>query len=237
MSLVRRMARPLLAAPFIMEGVRTAMRPEREIDVYPAAFEQIDHALEDSPVPSVVDARTIVRASGAIAAAAGLAYATNRAPRAAAAVLLVTTSVGWAGRRKVWELRGEARMEEIHAILRDAGLLGGVLLAVVDHDGRPSLGYRVEKLVERGQKNAAQKQRELEKKAGKVKKSAQKKGRKASKGSSKSVASAKTFADDLQKDLSKKASELSSKDSLKKLDAAVAQAIDSASKSAHKQLR
>jgi hypothetical protein len=99
-------------------------------------------------------------------------YATNRAPRAAAAALLVTTSVGWAGRKKVWELRGEELVAEVQSILTDAGLLGGVLLAVVDHDGRPSLGYRANKFVERSQKKAAQKQRELEKKAGKLEKKA-----------------------------------------------------------------
>ncbi|MDV3295462.1 MAG: hypothetical protein LOY01_06525 [Brachybacterium paraconglomeratum] len=47
-----------------------------------------------------------------------------------------------------------------------------MLLALVDHDGRPSLGYRANKFVERSQKKAAQKQRELEKKAGKVEKKA-----------------------------------------------------------------
>lgn len=43
-----------------------------------------------------------------------------------------------------------------------------MLLAVVDHDGRPSLGYQMNRFVERSQKNAQKKQRELEKKAGKV---------------------------------------------------------------------
>ena len=47
-----------------------------------------------------------------------------------------------------------------------------VLLAVVDNDGRPSLGYRAHKFVERSQKKAAATQRELEKKAGKLEKKA-----------------------------------------------------------------
>ncbi|MDN5822673.1 MAG: hypothetical protein L0H39_14465, partial [Brachybacterium sp.] len=112
MALVRRIARPLLAAPFIAEGVRTALRPEREIDVYPQAFDAVDSTLSKSSAPGFLDARTIVRATGVIAAGAGLMYATNRRPRAAAAALLLTTSVGWAGRKKVWELRGEERARE-----------------------------------------------------------------------------------------------------------------------------
>ncbi|WP_193104112.1 hypothetical protein [Brachybacterium sp. FME24] len=172
MALVRRIARPLLAAPFVVEGVRTALRPEREIDVYPQAFEAVDSTLSKSSAPSFVDARTIIRATGVIAAGAGVLYAANRCPRAAAAALLMTTSVGWVGRKKVWELRGEERTQEIQAILTDAGLLGGVLLAVVDHDGRPSLGYQMNQFVERSQKKAAAKQRELEKKTDKLEKKA-----------------------------------------------------------------
>lgn len=172
MSLVRRIARPLLAAPFVLEGVRTALHPEREIDVYPQAFEAVDSKLSRSSAPSFLDVRTILRASGVVAAGAGVLYATDRCPRAAAAALLMTTTVGWAGRRKVWELRGEELTEEIQSLLKDAGLLGGVLLAVVDHDGRPSLGYRANRFIERSQKSAAAKQRALEKKAGSLEKRA-----------------------------------------------------------------
>ena len=136
--------------------------------------EAVDSALAKTSTPDFLDARTIIRASGAIAAGAGIMYATGRCPRLAAATLLVTTSVGWAGRKRIWELSGEERMQELQAILTDAGLLGGVLLAVVDHDGRPSLGHQANKFIERSKKNAAAKQRELEKKADKLGKQAKK---------------------------------------------------------------
>lgn len=172
MSLVRRIARPLLAAPFVFEGVRTALHPEREIDVYPQAFEAADSAIEKSSAPGFVTVRTVVQASGAVAAGAGVLYALNRCPRGAALALLATTSVGWAGRKRVWELRGEELTQEIQSILTDAGLLGGVLLAVVDTDGRPSLAYRTEKFIERSQKKAAATQKDLEKRAEKFEKRA-----------------------------------------------------------------
>lgn len=172
MALVRRIARPLLAAPFVFEGVRTALHPERDIDVYPEAFDAADSALAKTSAPSFVDSRNILRVSGAVAAGAGVLYATGRCPRGAALALLMTTTVGWAGRKRVWELKGEERTQEIQSILTDAGLLGGVLLAVVDHDGRPSLGYQMNKFVERSQKNAEKKQRQLEKSAGRLEKKA-----------------------------------------------------------------
>lgn len=188
--MVRRIARPLLAAPFVFEGVRTALRPERDIDVYPQAFEAVDSALAQTSAPGFVDVRAVIRVSGAVAAGAGIMYATNRYPRAAAAALLATTSVGWAGRKRVWELRGEERVQEIQSILTDAGLLGGVLLAVVDHDGRPSLGYQVNRFVERSQKKAQQKQLELEKKAQQKQRELEKKAQRVEKKTKSSLGSA-----------------------------------------------
>ena len=79
MALVRRIARPLLAAPFIFEGVRTALHPEREIDVYPQAFDAVDSALTKSSAPGFIDSRAVVRAAGVVAAGAGgttVSYAT-----------------------------------------------------------------------------------------------------------------------------------------------------------------
>ncbi|WP_240613385.1 hypothetical protein [Brachybacterium endophyticum] len=168
MSLIRRIARPALAAPFIFQGVRTAISPEREIEIAPSAFAQLDKTLESSQAPGFVDARAVLRVSGAVAATAGLAYASGKAPRAAAGVLLLTTSVGLAGRKKIWELRGEERLDEIKSLLSDVGLLGGVMIAVLDREGRPSLGYQWGQFVEHSQKQAEQRQRKLSKKAGKV---------------------------------------------------------------------
>jgi len=174
MSLVRRIARPLLAAPFIVEGIRTAITPERATAVLPSSVvESADRTLHSTPVPDLVKVKDLLRISGAVAAGAGVLYATGRNPRLAAAVLLATTTVGWAGRKRVWELKGAERMQELSSIVTDAGLLGGVLLAVVDHDGRPSLRYQAERFLERSQKNAEAKKRELEKAAGAARRGAE----------------------------------------------------------------
>lgn len=187
MSLIRRIARPLLAAPFVLEGIRTVRHPEREIRIAPSAFAKVDEQLSSSPAPSVVTSRTLVQATGAVAVGAGLLYATHRAPRLSALLLVSTAAIGVANHKKVWELSGEERLDELQAVLTNAGLLGGVLLAVADTDGSPSLGYRVAKLVERGQKEAAAKQRELERSAkiSDAKKSAKKVSKRATKKAAK----------------------------------------------------
>lgn len=161
MSIVRSLARPLLAAPFIYEGVQTFQQPERVLAGLPVSFADVDAQLAKTSVPA--DAETILKVAGGVAAVAGTALALNKVPRVAALALLATTSVGLAGRKRVWELEGTERLEELKAIAGDLGLLGGVLLAAVDTDGKPSLAYRVDKLIERGQKSAEKRQREIAK--------------------------------------------------------------------------
>lgn len=226
MSLIRRLARPMLAAPFVYEGVRTALHPEREIDVAPAAFAQVDKALENSSMPRAIDAAAIVRATGVVAAGAGVLYGMGRAPRVTSLLLLATTSVGLANRKKIWEMHGEARNEEIARILSDLGLLGGVMLAVADTDGSPSIAYRVNKLVERGQKSAAEKQKELEKSAEALGKKARKApsrrkakklAKKAEKGTATFAKTAGKKADAWQKEAGKMAGQLR-KDAPKKAE-------------------
>lgn len=172
MSLVRSIARPLLALPFVYEGVQTARSPERVVEILPVSIADLDAQVQKTQIPA--SAEQLLRATGAVAAVAGTAFALNKAPRVAAAALLVTTTVGLTGRKRVWELEGEQQMAEIRSILGDLGLFGGIMLAVVDTDGKPSTAYRVEKLIERGQKAAAQKQREMEKSGKKNKSKASK---------------------------------------------------------------
>ena len=162
MSLIRRIARPLIAAPFVYEGVRTVKDPRRSTESAQKTFSILDDFLRKNNIP--VSSETVVRASAGASVGAALLYATNRAPRVAALTLLATTNIGLAGRKgALSKLSGPERSEEIRGILTDAALLGAVLLAAVDRDGRPSLGYRMNKMVERGQKTAQKKQKEIEK--------------------------------------------------------------------------
>lgn len=223
MSLVRKLARPLIAAPFIYEGIRTARTPERATSVSPAAFAKADEYLHTTSLPSSVDSATIVRAAGALAAGAGVAYAAGKAPRLAAAVLLSTTTVGWAGRKKIWELSGEERAQEIQALLSDAGLLGGILLAVVDTDGRPSAAYRWNKFVDRAHKNAAVNKKKAQLTSKSLRKSADKF----------STSAAKSF-DSFSKSAAK-SGDAFSKSASKSLDAA-SKSVTKASKKLAKQL-
>jgi putative oxidoreductase len=158
MTLVRRIARPLLAAPFIVKGIDTFLSPEDEVEAHPDVFAEIDRKLDENGAP--FDARTLLKVCGGVAAGAGVLFALNRAPRLAALLLLGTTTVGYAQLRPVWTLDGEEREAAIKDLVVQGGLLGGMMLATVDTAGKPSLGWRAGRLVESARKSAesAQKQ-------------------------------------------------------------------------------
>lgn len=199
MSLVRRIARPLLAAPFIVKGIDTFLSPGDEIEAHPDVFAQLDRSLDENGAP--FDSRTLLKVCGGVAAGAGVLFALNKAPRFAALLLLGTTTVGYAQLRPIWKLDGAEREDAVKDLLIQGGLLGGMLLATVDTDGKPSLGWRTNRLVEKGKKNAAKAQQQAgrtiesrTKDAGKAARSVQKKS--------------KRRADALQKDLKKKRAQL-----------------------------
>ncbi|GAA0563231.1 hypothetical protein GCM10010172_53210 [Paractinoplanes ferrugineus] len=143
MKPVRTAARALLASVFVVSGVRVLMNPgEKRVELARGVTDKVTPLLEkiDPRIPS--DARTLVRIKAASDVVAGLALATGRLTRPAAAVLaagLVPTTI--AG-HSFWSYdKPERAAQEIH-FLKNISLLGGLLLAAVDTEGRPGLAYR-----------------------------------------------------------------------------------------------
>lgn len=141
MDLLRALTRPMLAAPFIVDGVDAVAHPKRHAE----KLEKVMPALERAGVPPILsaDARMLARVSGAVSVVAGLGLATGRAPRTSAAVLaainLPVTIVGNPG----WTLSGTAKREALSGLLRGAALGAGLVMASVDRQGRPSLAWQL----------------------------------------------------------------------------------------------
>lgn len=138
--LFRRVARPMLAATFVASGVDTLLNPKSKVD---ATKPLLDKAQALVPAAGAVDPLLVVRAAGAVKVGAGLMMALGRAPRLAAALLAVDlipstvadhpfTSGGYPDDRKAQQSQ----------FLKNAGLIGGLLLAVADTGGKPSLAWR-----------------------------------------------------------------------------------------------
>ncbi|MFG2987382.1 DoxX family membrane protein [Streptomyces sp. NPDC048258] len=139
MAALRKLVRPLLATPFITGGLRTLGQPEAVGEVAQPVVRAVGKR-----VPVLAgDPLQLVRVTSTIQAAAGLLFATGRAPRLAALTLaatLVPTSLTAHAFGTVEDLEERAR-QRAH-FLTDLSALGGLLIAAADTHGKPSLAYR-----------------------------------------------------------------------------------------------
>jgi len=89
-----------------------------------------------------LDTTTLVQLNGAVQVGAGIMLAIGRAPRLSALVLagtLVPTTL--AGHRFWEEEDPQVRTQQRTQFLKNATMLGGLILAAVDTGGRPSLAW------------------------------------------------------------------------------------------------
>jgi uncharacterized membrane protein YphA (DoxX/SURF4 family) len=129
----------MLAAIFLTEGLAAVSRPERLADKARPVTDRISSLHPSIPK----DAATLVRVNGAAQVIGGVLLATGRATTPAslmlAASLVPTTLAGHAFWRH--EDPAERRRQRID-FLKNAGLVGGLLFAALDNEGRPSLRWR-----------------------------------------------------------------------------------------------
>ena len=158
MNILRSFARPMLAAPFIVDGFDALVRPSRHVE----KFEKVAPTLERAGLPPVLtsDARMLTRASGAVSLVAGLGLAAGRAPRTNATILAALNIPLTAVNNPVWAVKGtQARKEALSGLLRGAAVGAGLVLATVDRQGKPSLAWRMRN--SRQQREAIQAAREV----------------------------------------------------------------------------
>jgi uncharacterized membrane protein YphA (DoxX/SURF4 family) len=141
--LIRRIARPLLSAVFIGQGVETLRNPKVTVD----AAEPTVSALRTLPepiggkVPS--NPETAARINAAVQVGGGLLLATGKLPRIASAALAFTVIPGSLGAHLFWnESDPELKAQKRRDLLTDLSLLGGLIIASADTAGKPSLGWR-----------------------------------------------------------------------------------------------
>jgi uncharacterized membrane protein YphA (DoxX/SURF4 family) len=141
--LIRRIARPLLSAAFIGQGIETLRNPKVTIDAVQPTVTALQTLPE--PVGSKVptNAETAARINAAVQVGGGLLLATGRLPRIASAALAFTVIPGSLGAHLFWnEAVPEVKAQKRRDLLTDLSLLGGLIIASADTAGKPSLGWR-----------------------------------------------------------------------------------------------
>lgn len=131
MTLLRTVARPLLASMFVVGGAQALKSPgPRAAKAQPAA-----DLLKKLAPSSPLDGAQLARLNGAVQLAAGLALATGHVPRIAAFTLAVTVPPTTFAGHPYWnETDPAARANQRIHFFKNLSMTGGLLMATLDPD-------------------------------------------------------------------------------------------------------
>lgn len=150
MSIVRALARPMLASSFIFSGLDRLRHADQTAAELAPVLRPLSQAL-----PLDASEKTLARALAGAQVGAGVLLAAGKFARPAGLILTLT-----AGLTAVVEYRSadtttqEKRAHRRTQLTKNIALIGGALLASVDTAGRPGLAWRTEHLLESGKKSA-----------------------------------------------------------------------------------
>ena len=160
--LLRRIARPLLAGIFISGGIAALRDPKSHAELVGPVLEptvdKVADKVPDSvsdrvPVESSPSTITLVKVDAGVKIGAGLLLAIGKAPRLAAGTLAATLVPTTAFGHRFWEIDDpQERANQQSHFAKNLALLGGLMLASADTEGKPSLAWRARRA---GQTSAA----------------------------------------------------------------------------------
>ncbi|WP_127782372.1 DoxX family protein [Rhodococcus sp. X156] len=142
--LIRRLARPMLAASFISGGINTLRNPSARVEQATPLITKAEEALPDDVTANVpTDPDTLVKINAGVHVLGGLLLATGKAPRLASTVLAASLIPTTVAGHPFWEATDpKKKAADQQQFIKNVGLLGGLMLAAVDTEGKPSLGWR-----------------------------------------------------------------------------------------------
>lgn len=133
----------LLSGIFVLGGARSAINPDPLVPVAKDVTERVVPLVGKVAPRLPADTRSLIRYNGIAQVVGGVLLATGFAARPAALLLagsLVPTSVA---SHPFWSVDDPTqRTNQQIQFLKNLGLLGGLLLAAVDTQGKPSLRWR-----------------------------------------------------------------------------------------------
>ncbi|STZ62089.1 DoxX family protein [Mycolicibacterium tokaiense] len=141
--LLRRVARPLLSAAFIGQGIEALRSPKPAADAARPTLEGLQKLPEPVGPNVPKDAETFAKITAAVQIGGGVLLATGKVPRLASAALAATVIPANLGSHMFWsEADPELKAQKRKDFLVDLSLLGGLIIASADTAGKPSIGWR-----------------------------------------------------------------------------------------------
>lgn len=140
MTLVRRIARPMLSTIFISGGIDALRSPAPK---RPAAEEVQPVARKIPYLPE--DPETLVKINAAVHVGAGTLLALGKLPRLSALALAATLVPTTYTAHAFWaEDDPDRKTQQQVDFMKNVSLFGGLLIAAVDTEGKPGLAWRAQ---------------------------------------------------------------------------------------------
>lgn len=156
MTLIRKVARPLLGASFIAGGVDRLRRPQEAGEELQAILDDIASVLPQAE-SAAANPKLAAQVLGGVQVGAGVMLAAGKFPRLAALALCGAHKINSYAEYRSASTQTEAEVTaQRKSLLKNISILGGLWLATVDNAGKPSLAWRAEHISKNAQKKGAQ---------------------------------------------------------------------------------
>jgi putative oxidoreductase len=143
MKPVRSLARAMLSGIFVVSGYRNFVNPARLAPAAKPVTDRVAPLLQKAHPRIPTETEQLIRINSAVQLGAGLMLATGRLTRPAALVLAGTLVPVTIAGHPFWKNDDPlARNNNQIHVLKNVGLLGGLLLAAADTEGKPGLRWR-----------------------------------------------------------------------------------------------
>lgn len=145
---MRALARPLLSMIFVVQGANSIRNPEPLVPKAQPVTDRLVPMVKKVAPPQVSDripetTVNLVRLNGAVQVVGGLALASGKGRRLGAAALAATLLPVTVAGHPFWQFKDkESRQAQRVQFMKNLGLLGGLLLAAVDTEGKPGVAWR-----------------------------------------------------------------------------------------------
>ena len=155
MTVSRLIARPMLASIFVVGAAAALKNTSMPADKAAPVADKLVPLVKKAGLPVPEDPETLVKINAGVQITAALALATGRAPRLSAAVLAASLIPTTAAGHRFWESDDDAtRTQQRLHFFKNVSLVGGLIIAAGDTEGRPGVAWRARHGVRAGRREA-----------------------------------------------------------------------------------
>jgi uncharacterized membrane protein YphA (DoxX/SURF4 family) len=148
MTVVRALARPLLSVIFVVQGANAIRNPEPLVPKAQPVTDRLVPMVKRVAPLQVSDripdtTANLIRLNGAAQVLGGVALASGKGRRLGAGLLAVSLVPTTLAGHPFWLEKDKAvRNQQRISFMKNLGILGGLLLAAVDTEGKPGVAWR-----------------------------------------------------------------------------------------------